>query len=297
MTFEERIERLIPGSRVVTQWPLQGGISATMTAFELIQPDGTMERLIARQPGHWAFASRFEHPALKEFEVLTALRRAGLSVPNPKVCEEKSGDVPSPFFIVDYIEGRPEVAPRDPQAFLNQYVQQLIRIHQTELDEFTDILPYQSYELSPSEGEMNVFMREPEIRKKILLKALNKPVLRHGDFWPGNILWHEEKIVAVIDWEEALIGEPLADLAICRLDILWIMGWEATQEMTKQYLEGTKMNAASLPHWDLWASLRPIRNIDQWSPAYSHLGRPEITTETMIRDHQFFVEQAFSALQ
>lgn len=297
MTFEERVERLFPGSRVVSKWPLRGGISATMTAFDLTHPDGDVERMIARQPGNWAYASRCEHPAFKEFEILLALRRAGLPSPNPRACEEKSDDVPSPFFVVDYIEGRPEVAPHDPQAFLDRYVQQLIEIHQIGVEDFKELLPQQNYDLSRPAGDMNAAMRESEIREKLLLKPVNKPVLRHGDFWPGNILWHDEKIAAVIDWEEALIGEPLADLAICRLDILWILGWEAAKQVTERYLGKTQLDATHLPHWDLWASLRPIRNIDQWSPAYSQLGRPDITTDTMIRDHQFFVDQAFSALQ
>ena len=31
---------------------------------------------------------------------------------------------------------------------------------------------------------------------------VNRPVLLHGDFWPGNILWRDGRLVAVIDWEK-----------------------------------------------------------------------------------------------
>ncbi|MCI0397582.1 MAG: phosphotransferase [Chloroflexi bacterium] len=47
----------------------------------------------------------------------------------------------------------------------------------------------------------------------------NPSVLLHGDFWPGNTLWQDGKLVAVIDWEDARSGDPLIDLAISRLDI------------------------------------------------------------------------------
>jgi aminoglycoside phosphotransferase (APT) family kinase protein len=47
----------------------------------------------------------------------------------------------------------------------------------------------------------------------------NKEVLLHGDFWPGNVLWKEDRLVAVIDWEDAALGDPLADFANSRLEI------------------------------------------------------------------------------
>jgi aminoglycoside phosphotransferase (APT) family kinase protein len=38
-------------------------------------------------------------------------------------------------------------------------------------------------------------------------------VLLHGDFWPGNALWRDGALVAILDWEDAAIGDPLADVA------------------------------------------------------------------------------------
>ncbi len=64
---------------------------------------------------------------------------------------------------------------------------------------------------------------------------VNRAVLLHGDFWPGNVLWKDEKIVDVIDWEDAKLGDPLADLAISRLDILLTFGTRAMDEFTHRY--------------------------------------------------------------
>jgi RIO-like serine/threonine protein kinase len=36
-------------------------------------------------------------------------------------------------------------------------------------------------------------------------------VLRHGDFWLGNLLVEGDTIVGVVDWTEATRGEPAAD--------------------------------------------------------------------------------------
>jgi aminoglycoside phosphotransferase (APT) family kinase protein len=41
-------------------------------------------------------------------------------------------------------------------------------------------------------------------------------VVVHGDYRFGNFLWQGTKIAAVIDWERAMLGDPMADLAfIC----------------------------------------------------------------------------------
>jgi aminoglycoside phosphotransferase (APT) family kinase protein len=39
----------------------------------------------------------------------------------------------------------------------------------------------------------------------------------HGDFHYGNLLYREGRVVAVIDWEIAEIGQPLMDLAALSL--------------------------------------------------------------------------------
>lgn len=41
-----------------------------------------------------------------------------------------------------------------------------------------------------------------------------RPVLIHGDLWPSHILWsrRSRRATAVIDWEDARLGDPAADL-------------------------------------------------------------------------------------
>ncbi|MCY3867242.1 MAG: phosphotransferase, partial [Chloroflexi bacterium] len=62
---------------------------------------------------------------------------------------------------------------------------------------------------------------------------------------------------AIIDWEDAALGDPLADLGKSRLEILWAFGTAAMQAYSERYLElnGT-LNAAALPFWDLLGAFR-----------------------------------------
>lgn len=40
-------------------------------------------------------------------------------------------------------------------------------------------------------------------------------------------MWRDGQLAAVIDWEDAQLGDPLADVANARLEILWAFGIEA----------------------------------------------------------------------
>lgn len=39
------------------------------------------------------------------------------------------------------------------------------------------------------------------------------PALVHGDFWPENMLKRQSRLVGVLDWEAAAIGDASVDLA------------------------------------------------------------------------------------
>jgi hygromycin-B 4-O-kinase len=54
--------------------------------------------------------------------------------------------------------------------------------------------------------------------------------LLHGDFGRTNILAHNGKITGVIDWSEAMVGDPLFDLA-------WIAFWPEKIRYIQQYYE------------------------------------------------------------
>jgi aminoglycoside phosphotransferase (APT) family kinase protein len=128
--------------------------------------------------------------------------------------------------------------------------------------------------------------------------AVNPPVLLHGDYWPGNVLWRDNKLAAVIDWEDAALGDPLSELANARLELRWILGAEATQAFTAHYQAALPVHAvtdySNLPYWDLCAALHLIHHAadwDTWAEPLPSDGR-DVTASTIARDLADFVEQA-----
>jgi aminoglycoside phosphotransferase (APT) family kinase protein len=110
------------------------------------------------------------------------------------------------------------------------------------------------------------------------------------------VVWLDGVVSGIVDWENASIGEPLFDLAITRLDLLWVAGWPATEVFTERYLELRPIDGSQLPKFDLAAAMRLGGELELIAPSYPPLGRDDITVETLTRDLAEFVQRALSRL-
>jgi Ser/Thr protein kinase RdoA (MazF antagonist) len=122
-------------------------------------------------------------------------------------------------------------------------------------------------------------------------------VLRHGDLWPGNMLWQDGRLTGIIDWEETLRGPAMGDVAICRLDVFWVFGREAMEAFTAYYLEARPVSTSGLEFWDLRVALRPMQNFAEWVGPYASLDRPDMTTEGMRNVLLEFIEMGLSRVR
>src|SRR5215204_3476046 len=124
--FEQVVHKLDPQSRLLRAWELKGGVSAQVTALEIERPDRQTKRMIVRQHGP---ADLRNNPqiAADEFKLLQILQSAGLATPAPYYLDQ-SGDIfPTPYIVIEYIEGVSEFA-LAPEQIL-QLAAQLAEIH------------------------------------------------------------------------------------------------------------------------------------------------------------------------
>jgi aminoglycoside phosphotransferase (APT) family kinase protein len=305
---EEKLEKLVrkidPQSSPLRSWELKGGLSPRMTAFELRRANGQTEKLILRRTPGWAL--KWDVPAVAdEFKILQQLESFGIAAQTPYYFDN-SGDIfPDPYMVIEYIDGRSVFTPPDVSDYLSQAAAQLVKIHGLEsrncnLSFLPNLAQSLDKQFSGGPRELDASLDEGLIRKQLELAwpwpNMNEAALLHGDFWPGNLLWNEGQLAAVIDWEGAQSGDPLADVSISRLDILWLLGIEAMHEFTEAYRSLTTIDFSNLPYWDLCTALRPMGHIGEWAGVYPALGRADITEQTMRADHRLFVEQALERL-
>ncbi|HEX6606930.1 MAG TPA: phosphotransferase family protein [Chloroflexia bacterium] len=295
--FAQVAQRIAPGGTLLRAWPLTGGVSAQVTALEVAWPGGGTRTVVVRRHGPVDLAHN-PHIAAGEFRLLQLVRAAGVPAPAPYFYDESGAIFPTPYLVVEYVEGAPEFDPADVPAFLQQCAATLARIHQvpgvaTNLAFLPDHAARLGALLAAPPAQLDDSLDEGRIRAALVaawpLAPRNAPALLHGDYWPGNLLWRAGRLVAVLDWEDARTGDPLADLGNSRMEILFALGAEAMAAFTRQYQALTRLDDADLPYWDLAAALCPAGKLAGWDLA------PAVEAGMRAR-HRWFIAQAFAAL-
>jgi len=272
------LERTFPGARVLAARPLEGGVSASMSAADILLADGTRRTVVVR---------RRPSGLVAEHRVMTLARAAGLPVPEPLWSRD---DV----LVMAFVDGSARFDRTDVTDLVHRLADQLADIHR---------IPGDRLEMGflPRRTDWHREEKLEERVRRIVGRAAPSPdapsVLLHGDFWPGNVLWRDGTVVAVVDWEDAAVGPALADLAVARLDVLWIFGLDAMRAFTECYLTATSVDPTDLPYWDLSALRRPVGDFAAWAAGYPALGRPDVSEATLRQGHRWFVDEALRALE
>ena len=295
--FERVARRIDPAANLLHAWPLTGGISAQVTALEIERPNGQTERLIVRRHGAIDLAHN-PRIAADEFRLLQLLQIANIAAPAPYLLDESCETFPTPYLVMAFIEGETDFAPTVLGRQIRQIATQLAAIHRVDATHFDlSFLPNMteqfSRRLSQRPTKLDDTLSEGRIRDALEpvwpRPPRNAPVLLHGDYWPGNILWKDGQLVAVIDWEDVARGDPLGDLANARLELLFFYGPDALHDFTRHYLAESPIDTTDLPYWDLCVALRPIVPFATMFP-------DPATAQTMRERHTWFVEQALAAI-
>ncbi|MBE0695857.1 MAG: phosphotransferase [Anaerolineaceae bacterium] len=307
-TFVQLVQKIFPHSKLLRIWSLKGGISAGMTALEIEHQDGSTQRMIVRQPSEKTLANN-PRAAENEYSILRILHTLGLAVQRPVYLDQSGAIFPTPYLVIEYISGKPEFSPSNAADLPLQLAVHLAKIHSLDCSALDlSFLPKQAVEGSSIPGShssnSNQSLSEDRIRDILQsaspLPPRNPPRLLHGDYWPGNILWQADKLAAVVDWEDAAVGDPLADFSISRLDILWIYGMDAMISFTRHYQSLMSIDYTDLPYWDLSAALRLARlagaDLAGWAAFFLPFGRTDITEQTIREHYRFFISQAFEKL-
>ncbi len=294
--------KIITGEVTHTR-PLQGGISAEMTAIEILLTNSQTQTLILRLPNKKVLQAN-PRAAEHEHKVLQALHSHGINVPKPIAVDSETNS----FILLEYIEGENDYSPINPINFARQLASELAKIHSVNpAKHHLSFLPGPANHFIPPfhQNAPPGSLPHTDPIRGLLNNAWpfpqqNPSTLLHGDYWPGNVLWRNGQLAAIIDWEDACLGDPLIDLAIARLDLLWIINLEAMNTFTGHYCALTGVNTTALPYWDLCAALRLARlvgnNLTDWAAFFHPFGRSDITEQSILEYYRFFIRQALETI-
>jgi aminoglycoside phosphotransferase (APT) family kinase protein len=275
-----------PALQLTASWPLAGGVSSQVTAIEAELPGSTAQKLVVRQYGP---ANLLSDPqsAAHEYLLLTLLQSAGLAVPSPRLADESREILPVPYLVTEFIEG--EVCTEPAQVtlpvtdFARELAAFLARLHGSGVTRaaaahLADNGTTATQRLETRTGRLDAALSEAAVRAALASiwppPEVNRQVLLHGDYWPGNVLWRHGAITGVIDWEDAAFGDPLADLCLTRMELCMAFGTAAMHELTRAYRDHVPgLDMTALPQWDLYAALRHAGRMSSWGLAAADLAR------------------------
>lgn len=268
------VRAVAPAAHILECAPLTGGVSALVQAVTIEYDDARQERLVVRSHREVEGKPERAARAKREFRLLQVLHAQGARVPRPRHF------APPYTLLIDFIAGSTEL-PRDPTA---QLALALAAIHATPTTELPELPIFDS----PVDN-LREFLPEGALDAKDFERcpAFSGPRrLLHGDFWPGNVMWQDDLLVAVLDWEDAALGDPLLDLAGARVELACAEGEAMAQRFTADYVAATGCDITRLPYWDLAVSTAALCFMDGWGLAPDALAaRKAATTAWRKRAH------------
>jgi aminoglycoside phosphotransferase (APT) family kinase protein len=201
------------------------------------------------------------HAIEREYRIMSAL--ASSSVPVPKMlclCEDPEV-LGTPFYIMDFVEGRVLYDPtlpgmgREERAAVYMDMNRVIStLHQIDyrslgLESFGHPGHYLERQIARWTKQYRASETEPIEAMEHLIKWLPAHIpaaedssVVHGDFRLDNLILApaEPRILAVIDWELSTLGDPLADFSYHAL--IWNLTGEQFRGMA-----GTDLGALGIP--------------------------------------------------
>lgn len=265
--FAAVAQRVCAGAHLTSVRRLAGGVSAEVHALELNCPDGRRRTVVVRQHGAAAWKSAERQTTEREHALLEFLHSRGVPVAEPLLLDTSGQVLPRPFLVVSFVAGASEVAAEALDAVLDGMAQMLVRIHTLP----TEAAPALPPRLDPL-PELYDYL--PETPAWDALRATlasfgdsayaGPPVLLHGDFWPGNLLWQRGRLTAVLDWEDAALGDPMSDLAGCRIELLWKHGPAAMQRFTREYQRRCPIDRRRLALWEVFVAAAARHFMHAW---------------------------------
>lgn len=284
--YESIARQHSPGATLVSHRPLVGGVSASVEGLVVQCADGSQDRVVVRRHGATDWKQGPNDVTAMEYRLLQALEGSQVPVPQPRWLDQSGDVLPSPYFVMSWLEGEVQDEPTD--AHIDAMAYMLRTLH--DVDVANQSLPALPTRSDPGVEARRDLPDNPWADRVRALEPLPRPArisLLHGDYWTGNLLWRDDQIVAVLDWEDAAVGDPMADLAGARVELLWRGGRPMMERFTTAYEAHAPVDHARLRHWDVYVAAAGLASMQHWGldPAVEAVWRERTVAFLQGRRH------------
>ncbi len=235
------------------------------------------------------------HAVDREFRIISALKTRGVPVPDAYTFCRDESLLGTPFYIMEYVEGRIFRTPfaveaagaGERGAIYDSMNETLAGIHMVDWNEagLTDYGKpgnYMARQVDRWARQYEASRTEKIENMESLITWLHDNIpsgesisIVHGDYRLDNVIIHpvEPRVIAVLDWEISTLGHPLADLAYncmpyhvpdfnnIKMSLLGqdlkVLGIPGEQEYLDAYCRRTGIHA--IPDWEFFLAFSIFR--------------------------------------
>jgi aminoglycoside phosphotransferase (APT) family kinase protein len=266
---------LAPGSMLASITVPDGSFSNFTHILEARRKDGTLYKVVVRRYKIFGNYDRGEK-ARREFKTFELLNRYQVHAPEALLLDESGDILGSPGTVVSFVPGNLKMdTVSEPLAWARKLAYTLAKIHSIPCGEEeqrfllkgnTEATWFLNGESPPA------YMQEYPGGSEVWCSLRDQfptiqpipPVLLHLDYWSGNILWHEDEISAVIDWEEAAYGDPGVDVGYALMNITLMGLPDAAHKFLQAYEFEMGNPVRNLGFWKLAVTVRPMTDPQGW---------------------------------
>jgi aminoglycoside phosphotransferase (APT) family kinase protein len=235
------------GARVVGLRRLTGGTAAAVHRLTVEYAAGRRDFVVLRQ-----YEEHHDAAVQREIDNLGQVADEGLPAPRLLAVSATGAEAGGhPTILMTRLPGRADLAPADPDRWLDQIADVAVRIHHA-----TVAAPEFERWIDPHELTVPTSASRPQLWRAMAdtLRAAEpayKPRFIHRDFQHFNMLWSRGRLTGVVDWGEAASGPPDLDVGHCRLNLAVLFGAKRAERFRIAY--EVRAGRRIEPWWDLHA--------------------------------------------
>ncbi len=268
------LDAVAPGHRLLSVVPARAAFTNSVHVLNTVSPAGGRLRLVVKRMTDDPDPER----ATADYYGLRIARKHGIPAPEPLLLDATGEMLGVPGIVTTFVEGVQIASPKDTRSWAKDYAELLLRIHDVSLDADDKSHIYDGKELGlyfltddwpermaghPLSESVYTAIRELrcQIRK-------TEPVLLHMDYWPGNVLWRNGTVSAVLDWDAAAYGDPALDVGYFRMN-MYLRGLKEAADPFLEYYEAASGPVQNLGFWELACAARPLPDASRMDPRIS----------------------------